>query len=215
MGKRKRTKSPLQKEYEKQRLRLKAAVRRAEKRGYRFGDNPIPPRPKSIRQASVNRLKKITPEKLRAKATMLVDFETGEITELNVPKYTQGTPTQQPTNTSGFNPPENINTDVSFYDLTIITQFRANVNQFNEYSSNILNTWLDRLLVEHSPHDIAQMLEDGAEQGLLVNYTIVYDRDKLMGYMSDMLDYLPDEGSLFKEQFMEALEMDEVFETPQ
>ena len=83
-----------------------------------------------------------------------------------------------------------------------------------ERASEMLLSWLDRLLSTHDKHDVAVMLNEGAENGNIVNYQIVYSRDKLIEYMSNMLDYLPDEGELFKEQFMEAMEYDEDYSDP-
>lgn len=56
------------KEYNKEVRRLKQAIRRAEKQGYIVPESIIPQRPKTITQASIRRLEKITPEKIRQKS---------------------------------------------------------------------------------------------------------------------------------------------------
>lgn len=61
-------KSELLKEYNKERNRIKRFIRNAEKRGYVFEPNLIPPRPKTITAGSVRRLSKIRPEQLYNKA---------------------------------------------------------------------------------------------------------------------------------------------------
>lgn len=61
-------KSELLKEYNKQRKRIKQFIRYAEKRGYVFEPNLIPPRPKTITSGSIRRLSKIRPEQLYKKA---------------------------------------------------------------------------------------------------------------------------------------------------
>lgn len=58
------------------------------------------------------------------------------------------------------------------------------------------------------------MLNDGAEAGLIVTYQIVYSQDKLTQYMSEMLDYLPEAGELFKAEMMDAMEEEEDFSSP-
>jgi len=58
--------------YMKQRKRIQSFIRRAEKRGYTFPSNILPDIPKNITQASINRLAKLTPEKLYSKATAQV-----------------------------------------------------------------------------------------------------------------------------------------------
>jgi hypothetical protein len=61
-------KSQLLKEYNKERNRIKRFIRNAEKRGYVFEPNIIPPRPKTITSGSVRRLSKIRPAQLYKKA---------------------------------------------------------------------------------------------------------------------------------------------------
>lgn len=74
--------SSVEAEYRKERNRIKRFMRNAEKRGYNFDENALPPKPKTITQASVNRLKKLTPEKLYAKSTAEVTTlspDTGQV----------------------------------------------------------------------------------------------------------------------------------------
>ena len=61
-------KSQLLKEYNKERNRIKRFIRNAEKRGYVFEPNLIPPKPKTITSGSIRRLSKIIPAQLYKKA---------------------------------------------------------------------------------------------------------------------------------------------------
>lgn len=61
-------KSQLLKEYNKERNRIKRFIRNAEKRGYVFEPNLIPPKPKTITSGSIRRLSKIKPAQLYNKA---------------------------------------------------------------------------------------------------------------------------------------------------
>lgn len=61
-------KSQLLKEYNKERTRIKRFIRNAEKRGYVFESNIIPPKPKTITSGSIRRLSKIRPAQLYKKA---------------------------------------------------------------------------------------------------------------------------------------------------
>lgn len=61
-------KSQLLKDYNKERNRIKRFIRNAEKRGYVFEPNLIPPKPKTITSGSVRRLSKIRPAQLYNKA---------------------------------------------------------------------------------------------------------------------------------------------------
>lgn len=67
-----------QREYAKQVKRIKQAIRRAEKRGYRFTEDVLPQKPKRITQKEIQKLKQIKGDTLYDKATFL-DQETGEI----------------------------------------------------------------------------------------------------------------------------------------
>lgn len=61
-------KAQLLKEYNKERSRIKRFIRYAEKRGYVFESNIIPPKPKTITSGSIRRLSKIRPAQLYNKA---------------------------------------------------------------------------------------------------------------------------------------------------
>lgn len=88
------------------------------------------------------------------------------------------------------------------------------MRQFNEHASNLLLSWLDRILATNDAHDVATMLNYGAEAGLIVTYQIVYSQDKLTQYMFEMLNYLPEAGPLFKAEMMDAMEQEEDFSSP-
>lgn len=60
-------------EYDKELKRIKRFIKRAEERGYRFEEEILPKRPSKITQASVNKLKKITPNYLYGKSYALSD----------------------------------------------------------------------------------------------------------------------------------------------
>lgn len=219
-----------ERDYSKQVRRIKQFIRKSEKRGYQFDEDVIPQRPKRITQASVRKLAKLTPEKLYQKAEYASQASYGEVVTgvkgarlerslrakkaAETRKYRLAEPRQEPTNTQGFVPPENISEDTSFFDAVVITGFKSHVRQFNEHASNLLLSWLDRILATNDAHDVATMLNDGAEAGLLVTYQIVYSQDKLTQYMSQMLDYLPEAGELFKAEMMDAMEQEEDFSSP-
>ena len=230
MAKRKSKQTPNQRAYAKQVKRIRQFIRRAEKRGYQFTENVLPKTPKRVTQASIRKLAQLTPEKLYQKAVYGGEASFGEIVKgvegiklerklrarkaAQTRKYRLAEPTQEPTNTPGFIPPENISEDGSFFDKVVISGFKQHVRQFNERASNLLLSWLDRILATNDEHDVATMLNDGAEAGVIVTYQIVYSQDKLTQYMSEMLDYLPEAGPLFKAEMMDAMEQEEDFSSP-
>lgn len=230
MAKKRKKQSSAERAYSKQVRRIKQFISRAEKRGFHFNENVLPKRPNRITQASVRKLAKLTPEKLYQKAEYGGTATYGEIVSgvkgvrlerslrakkaAETRKYKLSHPTQEPSNTKGFIPPENISEDTSFFDAVVITGFKSHVRQFNEHASNLLLSWLDRILATNDAHDVATMLNDGAEAGLIVTYQIVYSQDKLTQYMSEMLDYLPEAGELFKAEMMDAIEEEEDYSSP-
>lgn len=225
-----RKQTPSERAYSKQVKRIKQFISRAEKRGYHFSEDVLPQRPNRVTQASVRKLAKLTPDKLYKKAVYGGLASGGEIVSATegvklersfrakkaaeTRKYRLAVPVQEPTNTTGFVPPENISEDETFFDAVVITGFKSHVRQFNEHASNLLLSWLDRILATNDVHDVATMLNDGAEAGLIVTYQIVYSQDKLTQYMSEMLDYLPEAGPLFKAEIMDAMEEEEDFSSP-
>lgn len=61
-------KAEIEQAYRKERKRIQQFIRRAKKRGYVFEENVLPDKPKKVTQASVNRLKKLTPQVLYSKS---------------------------------------------------------------------------------------------------------------------------------------------------
>lgn len=197
MAKKKKT------QYTKHRNRITSYIRRLRKTGL-VVDVYIPTE-RELRKSGVKgselakltrELKKITKKELKNMATSVA------------------IPEQEPTNTPGFIPPYNKSEDKTFFDNVVISGFKSHVRQFNERASNLLLSWLDRILATNDAHDVATMLNDGAEAGLIVTYQIVYSQDKLTQYMSEMLNYLPEAGPLFKAEMMDAMEQEEDFSSP-
>lgn len=219
--------------YAKERKRINQFIRRAEKRGFIFDENILPAKPKRVRAESVRRLAALTPERLYKHA-----IYAGEATQGEVVKGTKGAALERslrskkaaetrkakaaakkkpvsPTETiPGLQFPDNVADDGSFFDRVVITRFREHVSNFNERAEALLKSWLDRVIAQFGVHDTAVMLEDAAQDGHVVTYKIVYDTDKMFGFIADMMDYLPEMTEWFKTDFMEAMEMEEDFGEP-
>lgn len=229
-----------ERDYSKQIRRVKQFIRRAEKRGYQFDEDVIPQRPKRITQASVRKLAKLTPEKLYQKAEYGGSASYGEVVTgvkgarlerslrakaAETRKYRLAEPKQEPTNTQGFIPPENISEDVSFFENVVISQWYATLELFsNGEAYSLLRSWMTSTIKTEGKHNTAIMLQLGAENGHLLTWEIVYKNDNAVLYIGYMLDYLPDQGVLYKEETLDrieymkrlgdALEQDENWEYP-
>lgn len=57
-------KDKIVKQYQRERKRIQQFISRAEKRGFEFDENLLPPTPKTITQASVRRLQRLKPDQL-------------------------------------------------------------------------------------------------------------------------------------------------------
>lgn len=220
----------VQKEYNKQLRRIKQFVRRAEKRGYVFSENIIPNKPKRVTKASVKKLQKITPKELYKKSQYggsatygeIVSGEEGRKAErkasaekaAKTKKKKKSTPRSKQTEQKANVSRETLSTDINLFTNIVITNFRNHVKQFNEVASTKLNNWLNNLLLRYNADDVAIMLNEGAENGVIVNYQIVYSNDKLNNYISEMLDYLPEIDEFSKAEIMDAFEQDEDYENP-
>lgn len=236
-----RKQTPAERAYSKQVKRIKQFIRRAEKRGYQFSENVLPQRPERVTQASVRKLAKLTPDKLYKKAVYGGLLSEGEIVPATVGlklerslrakkatetrKYRLAEPTQELTNTPGFVPPENISEDASFFENVVISQWYATLAQFsNGEAYGLLRSWMGNTVRTEGKHDTAIMLQEGAENGHLLTWEVVYKHDNAVLYIGYMLDYLPDEGILYKEEMLDkiefmkrmgdALEQDEDWEYP-
>lgn len=225
----KRRVSKYEADYRKQVKRIKQFVRRAESRGYYFGelDTIIPSRPKRLTAGSVRRLAAITPDKLykrgmyggEATSGEIVPAEQGRKAERKISAQraaktrklqaldreeisstdAQVLPTQPV-------PEVKILEDDDYWADRILSNYRSFVRGFNEGAQARLFTWLDAIIAKRGKQDVAEMLEAGAAAGVLVNYQIAYDEKLLTAYINKMLDYLPDIGEIEKEDILESIE---------
>lgn len=221
MAKKRKKQAPLQREYVKQRNRLKQAIRRAEKRGYIFDENVIPKQPKTITKKSVERLQKIKPKDLYEKANY-IDTTTGEIItgkegrqleRKESARKAKQTRKRKQERSSPYTPP--VEAYYPRFSEMVISNYKAHIRQFNDVAYEKLSSWVDSLIAKFGEDDVATMLQEGAENGYIVTYQIVYSMDKLTEYIANMLDYLPEVGDIMKEDIVDAFEAMEDWESPQ
>ena len=207
--------------YTKQRNRIMSYMRRQYKKGIIY-DIQIPTEKQLKKQGIkgkditklVIELKAITPKTIGQYQTQSFDPETGEI------KY-NGVETNEP----DFVPPTNVSDDGSFFDKTVISFWKMGLESFaNGEAYGLLLSWMNNTIRTEGEHDTAIMLQDGAEAGHILTWEVVYKKDNAIMYIGYMLDYLPDEGVIYKEETLdkleymarlgEALEQDEDWENP-
>lgn len=202
MKKKKRI-SETRKEYNRQRKRIQNFISRNKKRGFLFDENILPKIPKRVTKASVNRLKKLTPEKLYSKARHL-DTETGEITKgLQASKELRRKARGETKRRK-----QQRDDTIAFEDI-VISNTLARVSQFRSELVPVFENWMDRLIQDNGRLEVAKMLQKGASEGKIVDFKVMYSETEMYKYFSDMLDFLPDQGDMYKEQVLEILQEEE------
>lgn len=201
---RRRKVSPVVREYRRERKRVQSLIRRYEKQGLMV-NLELPAIPKRITQGSVNRLAKLTPEKVR-KNTIGVDVSTGEILSYNRARAQQRRERMESTSESGALP-----LDMPFSSDIVISNFRSNISIWNEAAQSIILRWLDTVIDRFGKEKTANMLQDAEEQGMLPNNKIVYDTILLRAGLAEMLD-LMEVGNFERDRLQDELEYEESYE---
>lgn len=196
--------SPVVREYRRERKRVQSLIRRYEKQGLMV-NLELPAIPKRITQGSVNRLAKLTPEKVR-KNTVGVDVSTGEILSYNRARAQQRRERMESTSESGALP-----LDMPFSSDIVISNFRSNISIWNEAAQSIILRWLDTVIDRFGKEKTANMLQDAEEQGMLPNNKIVYDTILLRAGLAEMLD-LMEVGNFERDRLQDELEYEESYE---
>ena len=103
----------------------------------------------------------------------------------------------------------------NFIDI-VLSNFRTQLSQFpNAEGTPLLLSWLDTLIADNGREAVAQMLQEGAEQGLLITWETVYKSVNTKTYMTEMMNYLPDQGKFYTNQIMDMMEQFEWWEQPE
>lgn len=178
--------------YTKQRNRIMSAIRRLKKKGLQT--DLYFPTEKELRSQGVKgqELAKLTRELKKISSSQIKE-------SAYVPK--------QEWTEADFQPPFKQSDDSSFFDRVVITEWYNHLNKNARGEAyGLLRTWMGGLIKEHGEHDVATMLQKGAEAGNILEWHTVYNADKATLYIGNMIDYLPDEGIIYKEQMLDKVE---------
>lgn len=190
MAKRKKQ-TAAQRAYNKERNRIKRFIKSAEKRGYEIDSNVLPEPPKRITQASVRRLKKITPDTLYNKARY-IDRDTGEVLSgkagRNLERQKAAQKAAQTRKRKKKEPPVDISDVIIQNFINYMTGFPTRISQ------PILE-WLRMTITKYGKQAVAYMLENNnVELSDYLNRT-GYDSDgAAIEYCMALLDFLPGGG---------------------
>lgn len=215
----KRPQSKNKEAYNKELRRIKRFISRAEKRGYQFEENIIPKKPKKITPASVRRLKKITPNYLYSRSVYGGEATAGEIVsgkrgrkEEQKARSRKAVESKRRVKEShhsqgGITQRYKENEDTSFYDKVSISQWYAQLREFaNGEAYGLLRAWMGGVIAENGVHNVAVMINNAIDHGVILTWEVVYDMDEAERYIGRMIDYLPEAGVLYKEEQLDKIE---------
>lgn len=197
--------TPAQREYNKNRRRIKQAIKRLEKRGYIIPENILPKIPKRITNASVRRLEKINLDFIYKKSRFL-DVTTGELFE-----GTQGKEREKQLKK------ENREPDYVIFERQVLANFEREMTEVfgrNERLFNYITRWYRQSLARYGEEDFARALEEANSRGMFPSWESVSNDELLVGKLSDILDLVGgSKGG--REEIMEELEYMEDWSLPE
>lgn len=195
MPKRRKRLTAVEKEYRRIRKNLQSWVRAENRRGFIYNTEKLIPKiPKKITRGSVNRLKKLTPEKRRSYATAYVDFNTGEIftPKEGRKRYRKDRELYRQTgNMDVFATAPAISNIIleNFYDLISSYVFGRWDRRITD-RRDMAKSWIDRIVTTYGADAAAQMLEEGKRKGNWLSAKEAYDAIRLQSSLNEMLTYL-------------------------
>jgi len=203
--------------YNKELNRIKRTIKAAKERGYEWEESPLPKRPKRIRRESVEALKKKRPEYFYKKARY-VNKETGEIlTGLQGRQLERKAAAKKAAETRR-------RAKEDFFAKAVIQQYRTELNKWRPAFQDKMNAWLDRVIESVRPNEddigmsaeraVAQMLEQGRQNGLIITWEEAYHEDACSYYMTQMLNYLPEIGQRFVDEMTEYIYQESGWDSP-
>ena len=207
-----------QQEYQKQIKRLERFIKNAEKRGFIFDDFQIPTRPQKVTKKRLQEIKDLKPSGLYKKAFAIDEYGekiAGEVArkmerQIAAHKAAETRKAKKYGRKTHFD-------DFTYFpseSTMVLSNFKAEISNFPTFAQPVLNQWLSNVIAQHGSDAAAEMLQEGKEKGLIVNWEVAYKEGMLQQYMTEMLDYIPDLGQLEREALIEAFEQEESWSMP-
>ena len=171
-------------QYQKERKRVQAMVKRALERGYLVPKDFVPPIPKKITSASVSRLKKLTPDALYKKSKHL-DYETGEIIPGRLAR-------QQERVAAGKKAAYKRQGYVSYDDKVVKDIYERIGGASGSHNVRILRKLLKQIVKKYGARRVREYTEKYIEGKDSIERTLSYFQESihyLKSMMNDFLDY--------------------------
>lgn len=221
-------KSNYKAEYMRERRRVQRLINRYKKAGMEVNIS-IPKIPKRITQGSINRLSKITAEKV-SRNTFVPHPESGEmisatharklgfslkrLTENMRSTFENVVRSELTKNLINIisNYRDEKESSLPSYESIVINNFLAEISSFPDVSRETILNWFNQLRSSvNDDSKIADMLEDAKQEGVMPSIGSAYDMNQLLGNLNDMFNLLDISGGE-KSRIVEDLDyMEEYF----
>ena len=225
----KRKLTPAEQAYNKELRRINRFIKAAEKRGFIFNLKILPPHPKKITKASVQRLKKITPETLYKKASYQTDdfriisgVEGRKLERSRAAKKQTSPPSQRKSTTSQGprkGPPSIVDSVLAtveeliarFPDGNIWTDWQEKLHRKHK---NMLEGMLNTQIMLYGRATIAYRFEKAAAQVVDLVEQIIYGDSKEEDFQIDIqaMARIIKGENLNNEEILESLDLAEQYE---
>lgn len=183
-------------QYNDQFRRIKNLINKYENFGLEVQFNLSSP-VKNPTMEDVKNLKAISAKRIRNESYG-VDFRTGE--QLNFNAYMRQIKEYDET--------------IIYESSIVISNFKINMRMYNEYAQSIINDWLTGMIQRVGEDVVAEMLQRGAEEGLIPDYSVMYQEQllrKALAALSNLIDLPP----FSREDLADFVEYDENFSLPE
>lgn len=197
MAKRKKA-SELISTYRKQRRRIQNLISSYRRKGYDV-QFEIPAIPKRITEASVRRLRNITPKTVQAK-TFGIDVETGEQIS-----YYRGQRQRRALLRRTRKVPSAPPAPIPSASNVIINSFRYQISQYPPSAFLLVSRWLDAQIADNGVEEVVKMLQKGADEGLWLTPKEAYKDENIKMMINGMMDFLGFDATQ-KREFMESID---------
>ena len=164
--------------HEQQRLR-RAIAREFRKTGVELDLNLIPEMPSRVTQKQLENIKGIRPRDLRYETKYYDPEDLDRQINYQEAKRIWSEEQRQ----------VNVIPQIDFNN-TVIDSFLDSLDKYNQNFQIKIKAWINQLISQYGENAVAQMLMDGAENGVIVTTQIAYNDEACSAYMAEMLTYL-------------------------
>lgn len=187
--------------YRKQRRRIQNLISSYRRKGYDV-QFEIPAIPKRITEASIRRLRNITPKTVQAK-TFGIDVETGEQISYYRGQQQRRAMTRRVRKTPST--PSVSPMPAPSMSNVIINSFRYQISQYPPSAFLLVSRWLDAQIATNGAEEVAKMLQKGADEGLWLTPKEAYKDENIKMMLNGMMDFLGFDA-IEKREFMESID---------